>query len=213
MGVPHAGEHQETANQKGSVHQSGPHITILPVCNRRKIDNDLLVAKKSSGLITFIPSYLVHLEQNSQVSHVSGLLKHFVPSDTCPFAPVETDDCCFPLLLPQTASCLNPGESSRSSGPKGRHTYFQAFPDIHAEPRSGRAAFFSIAEISFQIPCVTCEITPSTSLVSQTCSGLHSRPVRASIPQAQTGTLQPLIRSRLQILTAFCSKPLNAQRA
>ena len=94
-----------------------------------------------------------HWGQNSPVAHVSGFLRHFIPPDTCPSAPVTADDCSFQSLLLQTAQCLKPEESLRSSGQKDRHAYLH-LPRHHTELRSRREALFrSIAGISFRLPC------------------------------------------------------------
>ena len=127
--------------------------------------------------------------QNSQVAHVSSVLKHFIPSDTCSSAPVATNDCRFQSLFLQTAQCLKPEESLRSSGQKGRHANLQAFPDIvRKHGADGKPSFFPLPR------------SHSDHLVYLEKSHLPDcqclRSTRAFIPQALSGTLQFLIRSQ-----------------
>ena len=127
------------------------------------------------------PAPHLHLEGTKLTDHVSSLVKHF-PSDTCPSAPVTADDCSCQSLLLQTAQFLKPEESLRSSGPKGRHTYLQAFSDIiQNHGADGKPSFFTLPR------------SHSSYLVYLEKSHLpHSlclRVTRAFIAQALIGTL------------------------
>ena len=55
-----------------------------------------------------------------------------------------------------------------------QNLYLQTFLDIMRNHRARRNLLLSIAEVSFKFHCSTCEVTPSTLLVPQAFTGLHS---------------------------------------